>query len=300
MKIGIDIGGSHVGIGVVDDKGNLVEKIETDISSETTQNLKQYIEKYMQEKVKQYLKKYPSIEVIGVASPGTPQGGTVTALWNLGIEELKVEESLKKVCSLPIIVRNDAKAAAIAEKKFGSLKPYQDAIFLCPGTGIGGATFIDGKLLTPKRYPGMEIGHMIIEKDGKQCACGKKGCFETYASMKQFKKRVIEVLDFPKEIEAKKLLAILKEHQQEEKLQQLILEYLEYLIIGLSNLIDIFEPEAICFGGSFVYFKDILFDRLVTIFEERRYVFNKETLPVLTLATLGNDAGMIGAGERDF
>ena len=75
-------------------------------------------------------------------------------------------------------IKNDAKCAALAEKNYGSMKKYDDCIFLCLGTGIGGAAFLKGELLEPKRFSGFEFGHMIINKNGKECSCGKKGCFE--------------------------------------------------------------------------------------------------------------------------
>ena len=86
-----------------------------------------------------------------------------------------------------IVLKNDAKCASLAEKKFGALKDYKDSVFLCLGTGIGGATFYNGKLVEPKRAAGSEFGHMIIKKDGITCNCGNKGCFERYASIRAFK-----------------------------------------------------------------------------------------------------------------
>ena len=196
---------------------------------------------------------------------------------------------------VPIQIRNDAKCAGLAEKKYGALKPYEDAVFLCLGTGIGGSAFLQGKELIPKRNPGLEIGHMIIKKDGNLCKCGKKGCFETYCSMKSLKNKLIQILEVNKSITSKELLEKLIFNQNEEKVQKFLQEYTENLIIGLSNVIDIFEPQAICLGGSFVYFEEVLYELLVEKYYTKRYVFNKGSLPELKLAKLGNDAGMIGS-----
>lgn len=294
MNIGIDLGGSHIGIGVIDEQGKLVEKRETDLRLEKNQDIGDFIKNYLIQNVTYSTKKY-LINGIGIATPGTPKDGKITTLVNLGIQELDITKILQTVCDVPIILRNDAKCAGIAEKKYGSLAQYTDAVFICLGTGIGGAVFLDNKLLVPKRNPGLELGHIIIEKNGKLCNCGKKGCFETYCSMKRLKMSLIELLQLPKEIEAKELLKILQKHKQDEKVKKEINNYLDNLIVGLSNIIDIFEPEAICLGGSFVYFEDILYERLIEKYYEKRYVFNKQNMPDLKLASLGNDAGIIGA-----
>lgn len=296
MKIGIDLGGSHIGIGVIDEIGKIIEKKETDLKIEKDINLEEFIKEYITKTVKEFTKIYP-VEVIGVASPGTPKEGKITTLVNLGIRELDITKIINEICDFPVLINNDAKCAGVAEKLYGSLKPYKDAVFICLGTGIGGAVFVDNHLLTPKRNPGFELGHMIIQKDGILCNCGKKGCFETYCSMKRWKNTLINLLGLPKDILAEELVKTIKDHRKEEIVKKAIDTYLDDLLVGLSNIIDIFEPEAICLGGSFVYFDDILYERLVEKYYAKRYVFNKNDMPDLKLAMLGNDAGMIGAGE---
>ena len=295
MKIGIDLGGSHIGIGVIDEEGKIIEKKETDFKAEESRQIDQFIKTYLQSTVQELIQKY-QVEAIGVASPGTPKEGKITSLVNLGIQELDIIEILREVSNLHIKVHNDAKCALVAEKTYGSLKEYSDAVFLCLGTGIGGAVFLDNQLLKPKRNPGFELGHMIIQKDGKLCNCGKRGCFEAYCSIKRLKNELIYLLGLKQEVTGKELLEILKERKTEEKVQETIDNYINDLMIGLSNLIDIFEPEAICLGGGFVYFKDILYKKLLEKYQTECVVFNKQKMPDLKLAMLGNDAGIIGAG----
>ena len=297
MKIGIDLGGSHIAVGVVDEKGKIVEKYEEDLRNKNINDIISFLKKYLEINITKIIKKY-EIEVIGIATPGTPREGKITSLVNLGIEEFNITKVIKEICDLPIYIRNDAKCAALAEKKYGNLKQYQDAVFICLGTGIGGAVFVNDKLLVPKRNPGFELGHMIIEKGGNLCNCGKKGCFETYCSIKRFKNRIIDELKLEKDIEPQKLILELQKRKNEENIKEIIEEYIDNLIIGISNIIDIFESEAICFGGSFIYFESILFEKLIEKYYEKRYVFNKENLPKLTLAKLGNDAGIIGTIEK--
>ena len=297
MKIGVDLGGSHIAIGVIDENGKIIEKYEEDLKDKNINNALFFLIKFLEINITKIIKKY-EIEAIGIATPGTPKEGKITSLVNLGIEEFDITKVIKEICDLPIYIRNDAKCAAIAEKKYGSLKKYQDAVFMCLGTGIGGAVFVNNKLLIPKRNPGFELGHMIIEKNGHLCNCGKRGCFETYCSIKRFKNRIINELKLAKDIEPQKLILELEKRKNEENIKQIIEEFTDNLIIGISNIIDIFEPEAICFGGSFIYFESILYEKLIQKYYEKRYIFNKENMPKLTLAKLGNDAGIIGAIEK--
>ena len=235
------------------------------------------------------------IESIGIASPGTPKDGKIFSMYNLGIKELDIAKMIQKYYNIPVNIRNDGKCSALAEKKYGSLKEYNDCIFLCLGTGIGAGVFLDGKLLETKRAPGFEIGHMVINKNGIRCNCGKTGCFETYCSMKRFKDNVRAILNLNSDISAVELLDIIEKNKDNLRLKDLIDEYINNLIIGFSNLIDIFEPEAISLGGSFVYFRDVFYDKLVSEFNKRKYYFNKDIKTEIKLAMLGNDAGIIGA-----
>lgn len=123
---------------------------------------------------------------------------------------------------------------------------------------------------------------------------GKKGCFETYCSMKRFKEKA-KILLNTKNINSEELLEKIKKNKDDVNISNLINEYINNLIVGLSNIIDIFEPEAISFGGSFVYFKDLFYEKLIYEMQKRKYTFNKDDVPKILLAELKNDAGMIGS-----
>ena len=295
MKIGIDIGGSHIAVAIINEKGRMIQKIEQDL--EKKENMTQYILNYVDKAIKQ-LSKTADIEKIGIALPGTPKGSIITNLVNLGIDKIDFKEIEEKY-KVPLKCINDAKAAAMAEKEYGALKGYQDSVFLCLGTGIGGAVFLNHQLLEANKNPGFEIGHMVIDRNGIECQCGKKGCFETYCSMKRLKDKLQNTLEktIPgKEIKnAMELKEVLQKNIENKEIKMILEEYISNLIVGLSNVIDIFEPEVICLGGSFVHFKEIIYDRLVQKMEKEKYVFNNQTLPKVVLAQLGNDAGIIGA-----
>ena len=294
MKIGSDLGGSHIAIGIINDQGYIVEKVEKRLLSKDKKNIRESIEKYIIQNVKEFIKNY-NIKEIGLAVPGTIKDKTILKSVNLGVSNYNIVENLEKEIKIPIKIRNDAKCAAIAENKIGSLKNYRRSIFLTLGTGIGGAVIINGKLLDTGNLSGCEFGHIIIQKDGIECNCGKKGCFEKYASMKALKTNLRQVLGVDEKTRGEELLDIIRKNPDNEKIKIVIDEYIENLSIGISNLINIFEPEAVGIGGSFVYFSDVLLDKLINNIIEKQYLFNKREKLVIIPAALGNDAGIIGS-----
>ena len=297
-KIGIDLGGSHIAIGVIDKNGKILEKTEKRLKGIITAEVKKVIEETIFETVEKYRKEY-KIDEIGIAIPGTVNKTEVIKSVNLGLKNYKIVDVLNKKINIPIKIKNDAKSAAIAESKFGALKGYNRVLFLTLGTGIGGAVIINNKLLDTGDLPGCEIGHMVIEKDGLECNCGRKGCFEKYASMKAFKNNLRKTLGYDENFSGKELLALIKNTKKEDKnynvINKIKQEYIEYLAIGLANLINIFEPEVIGIGGSFVYFEDVLLDDLKNEIISKDMLFNKRKEINIQTAVLGNEAGIIGA-----
>lgn len=298
MKIGIDIGGSHIAIGVVNNIGIIVEKTEKRLTKIEKQNIKNAIEEYIVDNVLIFLKKY-DIKSVGIAIPGTIHDGVVLLAGNIGVKNYKILEKLQDKIDLPITIRNDAKCAAIAENKYGCLKDYNRSLFLTLGTGIGGAAFLENKLLTVGVRPGYEFGHMVIERNGIECTCGRKGCFERYASMKVLKNKLRYTLGLDETTRGQELLQILRDNNESnenyEMIEKIVSEYIENLSIGINNLINIFEPEIIAIGGSFVYFEDVFLERLKQkVREENAKRAGIEEILIKT-ATLGNDAGIIGA-----
>ena len=297
-KIGIDLGGSHIAIGVINKNGKILEKTEKRLKGIITAEVKKVIEETIFETVEKYRKEY-KIDEIGIAIPGTVNKTEVIKSVNLGLKNYKIVNVLNKKINVPIKIKNDAKSAAIAESKFGALKGYNRVLFLTLGTGIGGAVIINNKLLDTGDLPGCEIGHMVIEKDGLECNCGRNGCFEKYASMKAFKNNLRKALGYDENFSGKELLALIKNMKKEDKnynvINKIKQEYIKYLAIGIANLVNIFEPEVIGIGGSFVYFEDVLLDALKNEIVSKDMLFNKRKEINIQTAVLGNEAGIIGA-----
>ena len=302
MKIGIDIGGSHIATGIVNEEGKIICKQTFDISKEkikSEEDAKKLIINTIDQEIKGVLKetKYDAEDIskIGLAVPGNPTETAIKNVVNLHIKEFQIGKILEEKYKAKVLLKNDGKCAGLAEKKFGALKPYGDCIFLCIGTGVGCAVFLDGDLLEPRTNSGFEIGHMIINKNGPKCNCGKKGCFETYASMKRLKKSAIKTFNLKESIESIQVQKFIRENINKKDVKQFVDNYIDNLSIGISNIINIFEPEAICFGGSFSYYGDIF----IKLLEEnlKKYTFNKESKYKLLTAKLKNDAGIVGAAN---
>ena len=162
MKIGIDLGGSHIGVGIVNSEGKILSKRDTDINTKNIIDIKEFILQTIIKSVKELLNENEmilnDIELIGIGVPGEPKNGVIKRLVNLRIENFDIVKILKESLNFKnIIIKNDGKCAAIAEKLYGSMKEYEDAVFLCLGTGIGGGAFLNNKLLKPKKSSGFEF-----------------------------------------------------------------------------------------------------------------------------------------------
>ena len=291
MRIGIDIGGSHIGIGLVDNNGSIVIKIEKFIKDKT--NIKEQIEEFITETIIEMSLIY-DIESIGIAIPGTVSENKIIKAVNLGIEDYDLAGNLEKLLKIRVKLKNDAKCAVLGEQKYGEIGQFKNSIFLCIGTGVGGAVIHDGKLLEPEGVPGFEFSHTIIEKEGNLCSCGKRGCFETYASLKKFKQRISEEFKL-NTMSGKEIREFIYQNPDNIKIRAMINSYIEYLSIGISNIVNIFEPEVICIGGSFAEYEKIFYEPLKQALLQGNLLFNKRNDIIIKLAKLKNDAGIIGA-----
>ncbi len=296
MKIGIDIGGSHIGIGLVNSNGTIILKEEKFIKDKS--NIEKKIEEYITENVIKMLQAY-YINEIGIAVPGTVTGTRIVRAVNLGIENYDLvtilQNNLTKAgYAINIKMKNDGKCAALAEQKYGALAGYDNSVFLCIGTGVGSAVIFDGKLLEAKNVPGFEFSHTIIHRNGAACNCGKRGCFEVYASLKRFKEKIVKEFNL-ESINGECVRDFIRKNSDNPTLRYMINSYIEDLSIGISNIINIFEPEAICLGGSFAEYEDILYEPLKNALINENLLFNKRCDIIIKLAKLKNDAGIIGA-----
>jgi len=220
---------------------------------------------------------------------GRPKQGIINNSPNLQANNLNIEKIIREIINKPIYIKNDGMCAGIAEKTYGGLKDCNNGVFLGIGTGIGTAVFINGELQESIR----SAGHMIIEKNGRRCNCGKYGCFEAYASMKVLKTKIRERLR-NEELSSMQILELLQDQRTLKFLEDIINEYIEYLSIGVSNMARLCSADTLTIGGSFTYFREILFEKLTKELDRIMLPMEKE-MTKINLAKLGNDAGIIGA-----
>lgn len=307
--IGIDIGGSYIKSGIVKYDGEIVAsmKIPTPLSVGvgSMENVFKTIAARLTEQAGITKE---NIIGVGVGSAGAVDSslGEVCFAANLTMERFPLASVAEEALGLPVKVANDANCACLGEWKFGSGKNFSDMILVTLGTGVGGGIIVDNKLLTGNRGAGGEIGHMLLCKGGRQCSCGRKGCFEAYVSGGALVSQTIEAMQKDRKTKLWKIMdeskmitpKLIFDMSREDKLAKKIVgDYIVNLAEGLVDLGNIFRPQAIIIGGGLSAQGDYL------IAPVREYVnghlFAKDTTPQVEIlqAKLGNSAGVIGAAS---
>ena len=246
------------------------------------------------------------VAAIGIGSPGTVDGknGVIIYSCNIPFNHTNIREAFKAYTSIPVYCGNDADVAALGEAYAGAAAGCDHAIMITLGTGVGGGVIINKHIVAGFNGAGGELGHMVIEKDGAQCNCGRKGCWEAYSSATGLIRMTKEAMEKNKDSLMWKLAPTLDEvdgktsfdamKQGDEAAKQVVDTYCDYLACGLLNIINIFQPEVLCLGGGVAKQGQFLIDMLMPRIEKERY---SKDIPQTTIkpAILGNDAGIIGA-----
>ena len=288
IKIGIDLGGSHVSVGVVDSTNQIIEQYEKDFTVEEKKDLINVAIEYIVETVNK-LKRTYKFSKIGIGMAGTIRDGVVISSSNIGIKNFNIKKLLEDKTGLEVNISNDAMCAAIGEYVYSNLREYEKILFLTLGTGIGGNILYKGKIMENSEY--QELGHTVIKENGVQCKCGKKGCFERYGSILVFKNKIIERLGLSYDISGPDLRKEIKNNL--EKVKDIIEEYLNDLVIGLIMLINNFNPDIVVIGGGFTRYEYMLFEPLKEkLYKSEELIFKNVKIQT---AKSGNDAGIIGA-----
>ena len=278
INIGIDIGGRHVGIGVVDDDGTILKKQIIDYPKEILK-----VEDIF-DPINVFLKENEDIDVdyIGIGIPGIATDTLINYTCNLPLKDVEIKDYLKT--RLPIYVSNDANCATIAEYQLVDGKLFSNYALVTFGTGVGCGIILNGFLYTGTTGAAGEIGHMVIEKDGIPCKCGRRGCYEKYASINALKKMT--------KLESTKEIFYLCERNS--IIQKILDEYIENVAEGLANLINMYDIEMLALGGGLAEFGDKILPKLKAIISNK--IYNRYTYDLnIKIASLKNDAGIIGA-----
>lgn len=307
-SLGIDIGGTNIKAGVVDDGCNIiaVSKIKTNSAQGSDEVLKKIAEAG---KAAAKEAKIPLSEIkwVGMGCPGTcnPETGLVEYSNNLKWENVPLQKIISEALHIPAYIENDANAAALGEYYTGAAKGAKSAIIITLGTGLGAGIIIDGKLFSGSNYAGAEIGHTVLNPNGDQCTCGRKGCFETFCSatalVKHTKRAIEEHPDSLLAEAAKKegrvsgRTAFNAAKSGDRYGREVVDNFIDYLACGLINTINIFQPDILCIGGGVSNEGDNLLIPLKKRIKQEVYSKNSSHNTEIVLCSLGNKAGIIGA-----
>lgn len=311
FRVGVDLGGTNISVGVIDDNYKIIgrARAKTNLPRESTKIIEDLI-KCVNRAVRNAKITIDEVESIGVGTPGAVnvETGVVEFSSNLNFYNAPIKELMEKSLNSPVYVTNDANCAAIAEKKLGAGRNTSDFIAITLGTGIGGGIIINNKLLTGVNGAAGEIGHMVIKYDGIKCGCGRNGCWEKYASATALKMQTKEALlnDKDKEsiiwefikgdinkVNAKVAFDAMKKGDEIGKL--LVERYIDYLACGITNLINLYQPEVLCIGGGMSNEGNILLRPVIERVKKQRYSIHSSRQTRICIAQLKNDAGVIGA-----
>lgn len=312
--IGIDLGGTNIKVGLCDKDLRIIDKDSTPTLS---QRQGEEIVKDMASLTKKIIERndltIEHIHSVGIATPGTVNSrtGCVEYANNLPFKRFPLVEIFKKHLPIEnIYIENDANAAALGEALAGAAKGSKSSIMVTLGTGVGGGIIIDGKIFSGGlNTAGGELGHMVICVGGRQCSCGRKGCWEAYSSASSLTDMTKAKIRELKLKGVASLLSDCAEHEGKVSARtafnakakgdrygtELVNDYIYHLAMGITNLVNIFQPEIICIGGGVSGEKDRLIIPLTAIVDVDQYTRIATKKTQIKVAALGNNAGIVGA-----
>ena len=302
LYMGIDVGGTTVKGLIIDEKGKIV--CEGNVVTRVGTELSGCIEELADVLVQKAGKTYSQISGIGVCCPGiVDKNGSVVFAGNLKLKNYPLKELLTKSLKVPVKVLNDANAAALGEAKFGAGKGYKDSVMITLGTGVGGGVVIGGKLFEGNKGAGAELGHMVIERGGISCTCGRRGCFEVYCSARALTAKTKSAMEEDTSSEMWKTYTLTTadgrtafEYMDCDRTARLVVNwYLKYLACGLANIANIFRPEVILIGGGVAAQGSRLTIPLQKLLDEEIFGGTDYAPVKVECASLGNRAGGYGA-----
>ena len=312
--IGIDLGGTNIKAGLCDEALNIIDKDSVPtLASRSGEEIVADMAALAKKLIDRNNLTLDDVKYIGIATPGTANNklGMVEYANNLPFKNFPMAEIFKKYLPISkIYIANDANAAALGEALIGAARGSKNSIMITLGTGVGGGIIIDGKIYSGGVNDAAgELGHMVIMAGGRQCTCGRRGCWEAYCSasaltditkakMRELKTKGIPSLLFDcadREGKVSARTAFNAKYRGDRQGEMLVEEYINNLAVGVTNLINAFQPEIICIGGGVSGEKERLTEPLSIIVATEQYTRNSEKKTQIKVAALGNNAGIVGA-----
>lgn len=308
--VGIDLGGTNIAVGILDENLKIIKKgsVPTRASREYPDILKDMAMLTLR-LIDETGLSIGQIPYIGIGSPGScdRKRGYLLYTNNINFKNVPIRQEIQKYIPLPIHLENDANCAALAESMVGAAKDVDNSITVTLGTGVGGGIILNNQIFTGFNGLAGEIGHFVIHQGGEQCTCGRKGCWEAYASAtglirqtrhaalgnpnSQIHQLVHGDLD---KIDAKTAFDAMRAGDATGT--KVVNDYIQYVAEGAANLINIFQPEMLIFGGGVSKEGETLLQPVREIVRNCTY-FGGGGVPQTQIVTAetGNDAGIIGA-----
>lgn len=295
VSLGIDIGGTSAKIGIVDKENKVIAETKVVTGVKKAEEIIENIAKAALQLMEEHNISMEQCGKVGVGVPGLvdKKEGMVLYSNNLQWENVKLAEEFKKYLPLPVSIANDADCAALGEAVAGAGRGVQNLVMLTLGTGVGGGVILNGQLFTGSILGGIELGHMVIHEKGELCTCGRRGCLEAYASataMRREAKKAYGTSLEPLEI-------FEKANANDEKAKAIVHNYIQDLGTGVINLVNVFRPERIIFGGGIAAQGEVILQPIRERMEKESFGGNYSEVPELVIAEMENQAGMIGAAN---
>lgn len=309
LRIGIDLGGTNIVAAVVNDEYEMVGKAKTPTNTpRSAEEIFDDIAKVCNEAMEQAGVTINDIFSVGIGTPGTVnKDGVIEFANNLGFVNVPAKQMLTERLGIDnVYVDNDANCAALGEAQAGSGHGAKDFIAVTLGTGVGSGVIINGKIVAGVNNAGGECGHSVIVVDGEPCTCGRKGCWEAYASatalinqtkaaMEKNPDSVMHELVKANGGKVDGRIAFDAMRRGDIAGIKVVDAYVKYVACGLINLVNIFQPETICIGGGICNEGETLLRPLRRYIDSERYSVYSKIQSKIVKAELGNDAGIIGA-----
>lgn len=307
--VGIDLGGTNIVAGVVDEQYNILAKASTKTNCpRPDREIARDMAKMAIQAVENAKLTMDQIEWIGIGTPGiaNSRDGIIEYSNNLGFVNTPMVKYIQEDIDKPVFVENDANAAAYGEFVAGAAKGANNAVCITLGTGVGGGIIIDGKIYAGSNFAGAEIGHTVISVDGPQCTCGRKGCFEVFSSATGLIRMTRESMAKNPDSSMHKLvaersgkvsarIAFDAMRMGDAAAKVVVDDYIKYLAAGITNTINTFQPDILCIGGGVCNEGDALLLPVKELVAKEVYTRNSKQNAQIVIAKLGNDAGIIGA-----
>ena len=306
--VGIDLGGTNIKAGVVTDEGKLLNKVTCKTNADRPmEDIIHDMGRLAADAVRDAGLEVSDIEAIGIGSPGTPDNdeGLLVYSNNLPFVMAPMRKLIREVIDLPVYIDNDANCAAMAEAVAGAAKGAKDSVTITLGTGVGAGVIVDGKIYSGFNQAGSEFGHTVLVSGGIECPCGRKGCFEQYASASALARMTREAAEknpdsllnkvYEQQGEWNAQIAFIAMREGDETAKEVVDTYTSYLADGLANAINAFMPEVLVVGGGVCNEGDPLLIPMREKTMSRPYFGPGVKKTRIELAQMGNDAGIVGA-----